>query len=251
MVESACKGKYGVYTASNIKSDLKVKIFCPAKKKKVFYIEYTIKDSVVVHNDAAELYWCFLENDTYETILDYQLKVHLPKEDKNVMVWSHGPASGYCNIDDYKTVSLKDTNINPYEFETIRIMFNKSLVTEATKESKVNGKDYIVKYENAMANSEISSDEKKKIEIENKLSEAFIELDKNQSIYWYNRASELLQEYNCDEAQKQKYQIKLEERKEAVNQNWKESVEWEYNFMINYNSISQYRIKSLISKIDE
>lgn len=81
------------------------------------------------------------------------------------MVWSHGPASGYCNIDDYKTVSLKDTNINPYEFETIRIMFNKSLVTEATKESKVNGKDYIVKYENAMANSEISSDEKKKIEI--------------------------------------------------------------------------------------
>ena len=250
-VESASKGKYGVYTVSESKSNLSVKIFCPAKKKKVFYIEYKIKDAVVVHNDVAELYWCFLENNTYETILDYQLKVHLPQEDKDVMVWAHGPASGYCNIDDYKTLSLKDTNINPYKFETIRIMFDKALVPEATKMSNINGKEYIIQYENAMADSENSSDEKKKIEIENQLSEAFIKLDESPTIYWYNKASELLQKYTWDEVQKQKYQVELEKSKESVNQDWKETVEWEYSYMVKYNSISQYRIKSLIAKIDE
>ncbi len=250
-VKSASKGKYGVYTITNEYRDTKVKIYCPAKKKKVFYIEYTIKDAVVVHNDIAELYWCFLENNTYETIFDYQLKVHLPQEDKNVMVWSHGPASGYCNIDDYQTLSLKDTNISPYKFETIRIMFDKSLVAEATKKSNVSGKDYIIQYENAMADPETSSDEKKKIEIENQLSDVFIKLDEEQTIYYYNRASELLQKYTWDEIQKQKYQIELEESKEAVNQNWKESVEEKYNFIIKYNSISEYEIKSLISEIDK
>lgn len=250
-VEQASKGKYGVYTVLNSKRNLKVKIYCPAKKKKVFYIEYTIKNAVVVHNDIAELYWCFLENNTKETIFDYQLRVHLPQEDENVMVWSHGPASGYCNIDDYKTVSLKDTNINPYKYETIRIMFNKSLVTESIKTSNVNGKDYIIKYENAMADSENSSEEKKKIEIENQLSAYFIKLDENPTIYLYNKASKLLQKYTWNEEQKQKYQIKLEEIKENVNQSWKESVEWEYDFMINYNSISQPRIEYLKAKIDE
>ena len=250
-VESASKGKYGVYTVSNGAYNTKVKIYCPAKKKKVFYIEYTIKDAVVIHNDIAELYWCFVENESSETILDYQLKVHLPREDKNVMVWSHGPASGYCNIDDYKTLSLKDTNIEPYKFETIRIMFDKSLVPEATKRSEVNGKEYIIQYENAMANPKTSSSEKNKIDIENQLSQAFVELDENPSIYWYNKAKELLEKLTWNDLLKKEYETNLKNLEDAVNQSWKEYVESEYDFMINYNSISQYRIKSLISKIDE
>lgn len=250
-VESASKGKYGVYTVDNGYRNTKIKIYCPARKKKVFYIEYTIKDAVVVHNDIAELYWCFVENESQETILDYQLKVHLPQEDKELMVWSHGPASGYCNIDDYQTLSLKDNNILPYKFETMRVMFNKSLVPEATKKSNVNGKEYIIKYEKAMEDPEKAIDENKKIDIENQLSEAFVKLNTNPSIYWYNSANKLLQKYTWDDEQKQKYQIELENSKEAVNQDWKESVEWEYNFMIKYNSISQYRIENLISKIDE
>lgn len=50
---------------------------------------------------------------------------------------------------------------------------------------------------------------------------------------------------------KKEYETNLKNLEDAVNQSWKEYVESEYDFMINYNSISQYRIKSLISKIDE
>ena len=66
-------------------------------------MEYTIKNAVVLHNDIAELYWCFLENTSSDTILDYKLKVHLPGEDNNVMVWSHGPSTEKSNIIDNKT----------------------------------------------------------------------------------------------------------------------------------------------------
>ena len=250
-VESASKGKYGVYTITNEYRNTKVTIYCPSKKKKVFFIEYTIKDAIVVHNDVAELYWSFLENKSDEKVLDYQLRVHLPKEDKNVMVWSHGPSSGYCNIDDYQTLSLKDTNVGAYKNETIRIMFDKTLVSDATKKSNVNGKDYIIKYENAMADPENSLEEKKRIDIENQLSDIFIGLDENPSMSSYNRAKKLLSEYTWDEEQKQNYQKQLEDCKESVNQAWKELVERWYNYIIDYNHINQGKINYLISLIDE
>lgn len=69
-------------------------------------MEYTIKNAVVLHNDIAELYWCFLENTSSDTILDYKLKVHFPGEDNNVMVWSHGPSTEKSNIIDNKTLSF-------------------------------------------------------------------------------------------------------------------------------------------------
>ena len=87
-VKSASKGKYGVYTVADKNSYSEVSIYCPSKKEKVLYLEYIIEDTVVVHNDVAELYWCFAENTSSETILDYQAIVHLPQEDTNVMVWS-------------------------------------------------------------------------------------------------------------------------------------------------------------------
>ena len=86
------------------------------------------------------------------------------------MVWSHGPSTGKSNIIDNKTLSLEDSNIKPYKYETIRIIFNKNLVPQAEKVSNVNAKDYILKYEKAMANPETASEESEKIEIENKLS---------------------------------------------------------------------------------
>lgn len=250
-VENASKGKYGVYTVTPSKYNSQVTIYCPSKKQKVFYLEYTIKDAVVIHNDIAELYWCFVENESSETILDYQAIVHLPQEDNKVMVWSHGPATGSCRIVNDKTLSLTDTNIAPYKSETLRVMFDKTLVPQATKISNVNGKEYIIQYENAMANPTTSKEETEKINIENQLSQAFIELDEKTDIYWYNKANELIQRITWDDILKQEYQKKLNSMKETVNQNWREYVEREYEVMLKYNNISQSRIQYLIRKIDE
>ena len=248
-VDSASNGKYGVYTVSNNKRSIEINVFCPSKKKKVIYREYVIHDAVVVHNDIAELYWCFLE--TNEKFLDYQLKVHLPKEDKNVMVWSHGPSSGYCTIDDYKTLSLKDSEVNENSYETIRIMFNKELVPNGTKKSNVDGKDYILQYENAVANPETALDEENKTEIENKLSQAFVELNKKATIYWYNIAQELIEKVKWDDSLKTEYEKKLEAFYEEANDDWKRSIEEEYNYMIQNKNFAEYKINSFISSIDK
>lgn len=92
-VSSASNGKYGVYTLDKLSSRMDFKIYCPSKKKKVFYMEYTIKDAVVIHNDVAELYWNLIGNDYREDIADFQAKVHLPGEDTDLRIWTHGPLS--------------------------------------------------------------------------------------------------------------------------------------------------------------
>lgn len=92
-VSSASNGKYGVYTLDKYSTEIDLKIYCPSKKKKVFYMEYTIKDAVVIHNDVAELYWNLIGNNYREDITDFQAKVHLPGEDNDLRVWIHGPLS--------------------------------------------------------------------------------------------------------------------------------------------------------------
>lgn len=250
-VETASNGKYGVYSIVETNSAVNITIYCPSKREKVLYIEYTIEDAIVVHNDVAELYWCFLENNDYEIIYDYKLIVHLPQEDNNVMVWSHGPETGYCNIEDYKTLTLEDTNINPYKYETIRIMFDKTLVPNATKLSNVNGKDNILKYENAMANSDTAQTEADRIYIENKLNDLLVDLDKEPYMFIYNNANELLEKINWDDNLKNQYKEKLNSYQETVNQKWKNSIDWKIESMIEFNTISQRSIDYLIDDINE
>lgn len=249
-VEEASKGKYGVYTVTENKQEVEITIYCPSKKEKVLYLEYTIEDAVIVHNDIAELYWCFLENND-EIIYDYKLVVHLPQEDNNVMVWSHGPDTGYCSIADYKTLTLEDTNIAHYKYETLRIMFDKTLVPRATKVSNVNGKEYILKYENAMADANTAKIETKKIYIENELNDLLIKIDENPDIFFYNNANELLEKITWDDILKNEYIKKLNSYKGTVNQDWKKSVESEIKSMIEFNNISQSSIDYLIDNIDE
>lgn len=250
-VNKASNGDYGFYTIDSYYYNPEVKIYCPSEKQKVIYLEYKIKDAIVVHNDIAELYWSFLENTYPEIIEDYQLVVHLPQEDNNVMVWSHGPATGRCSIVDNKTLSLVDKNVEQYKKETLRIMFDKSLVPQATKLSNVNGKDNIIKYENAVANPETSAEEKKRVSIENQLVREFSYLEKYPNIYYYNSVEELIQKITWDNTLRQNYQEKLDSFKDIVNQNWKESLESEYKNITKSNNLTQAKVNNFISLIDK
>lgn len=248
-VENAKKGKYGVYTLEKRASEYNISIYCPDKKKKVIYMEYTINNAVVVHNDIAELYWCFAE--TKEFLEDYKLVVHLPMEDENMMIWSHGSLSGVCNIINNKTVSLIDSNIKSNKYETLRIMFDKNLVPRCEKFSNVDGKEFILKYEKAMADPNLVKEENEKIDIENRLSREIVDLQKNPYITTYNRANELMEKFTWNDLLKKQYQNILDEYKEAVRQDWIKSMDSDYSFMLNYDSISQYRIDSLKREIDK
>lgn len=251
-VKKAFKGNYGVYTVTNKHFYSDIAIYCPSTKEKVLYIEYVIKNAVVVHNDVAELYWCFVENESSEAILDYKLIVHLPQKDKNVMVWSHGPSTGNCSIIDYQALSLTDTNIAPRQYETLRIMFNKDLVPYAEKKSNVNGKKYIIQYETSMADEDVASKLSKQLEVENKIGETFLRLEEHPSILYYNEAIELLNKLTWNDSLKKEYQKKLNNFKQVVNENWKKSLNSSYSLMINHDfNFTQRGIDSFIKEINE
>lgn len=251
-VESASNGKYGVYTTENYKGEYDFKIYCPSKKKKVFCMEYKIYDVVVVHNDVAELYWNVLGDNYREDITDFQVRVHLPGPDDDLRVWTHGPLSGNNKIIDNKTVLFTDRNVDAYNAETIRIIFDKKLVPNGTKKSNVNAKEHILKYEEEMANAANYERAQEKYNVVNKASQYVLDLEEYPSIYNYNLALKQVNKIT-DDFIKTEYLQRIEKMKNEVNQKWKKDIQDDINYMrkYNYRYLSEYRLENLEEEIDK
>lgn len=228
---NASTGDYGVYKLTTSSYGADFKIFCKSTKNKVFYMEYTIKDAVVIHNDVAELYWNVMGSDYEEKIADFQVLIHLPKEDSDVRIWTHGPLTGVNSIVNKKTLSFKDTNVKPYKAETVRIMFDKNLVPNGTKKSGVNGKEYILKYEASQADAANAEREKAKLEKINEASSAVIELKESPSMYAYNTALKCVMALPNTSTEKQDLLNQIYALKETVNNEWKNKIEARISYL--------------------
>ena len=228
---NASTGDYGVYKLTTSSRGADFKVFCKSTKNKVFYMEYTIKDVVVIHNDVAELYWNVMGSDYEEKIADFQVLIHLPKEDSDVRIWTHGPLTGVNSIVNKKTLSFKDTNVKPYKAETVRIMFDKNLVSNGTKKSGVNGKEYILKYEASQADAANAEREKAKLEKINEASSAVIELKESPSMYAYNTALKCVMALPDTSTEKQDLLNQIYALKETVNNEWKNKIEARISYL--------------------
>ena len=251
-VESASNGKYGVYTVEDYSYESDFKIYCPSNKNKVFCMEYTIKDAVVIHNDVAELYWNVIGNNYRERISDFQVRVHLPGEDSDLRVWTHGPLTGSNKILDNKTVLFTDSDVKAYKAETIRIMFNKDLVPYGNKISGVNGREYILKYEQEMANSanyERAQEEYNKI---NKANQAVLDLEESPSMYRYNWALEYVEKIK-DKTTQNELLKRIDAQKATVNKIWKEEIDSTIERLrrYNYKYLNESNFKYLEEDINE
>ena len=224
-VNRASNGKYGVYELTQKTYGTDFKIYCPDNKNKVICIEYTITDAVVVHNDVAELYWNVLGERFEEDVQDFQVLIHLPGEDSDVRIWSHGPLTGENKILNSETLYFADTNVDSYTPETVRVMFDKELVPLATKKSNVDGRENILRYEQMMADTANRERENAKLELENKASQAVLELEQDPEIYYYNYALELVNQLDEQSEQKQNFLDRIEKTKDLVNENWKQHLQ--------------------------
>lgn len=247
-VKEASNGKYGVYTLDTSSYEADFKIYCPSKKKKVFYMEYTITDAVVIHNDVAELYWNVIGSNYREKINDFQLVLHLPGEDNDLRVWTHGPLTGINKILNNKTVSFQDRNVSSYEAETIRVMFNKNLVPNGTKKSGVNGKENILKYEQNMANTANYEREQQKYDDINTANQAVMDLEEYPTMYRYKRAIKCTEKIT-DINMKSEFNSRIQKLKNEVNNDWKRSIESEIN-RTNRN-LTRSNVKRLKENIEE
>lgn len=208
---------------------------------------------MAVHNDVAEMYWNVLGDGFEETISDFQVKIHLPGEDGDVRIWSHGPLTGENKIIDSKTLFFQDKNVDNYTAETIRIMLNKNLVPAATKKSNVDGRENILKYETMMADTANRERENAKLELENEASQAVLDLEEDPRMYMYNRALELVNELDETSESKQDFLNRIEKTKNLVNEDWKETLEYRLESLTDYNYslLNRDRLDDFIEEINE
>ena len=95
----ASNGDSGVYTINytSYGYGYSLRLYNPSSMNQAFYLEYTVDDVVVIHNDYAEVLWNFL-GEWQESIKDFQITVHLPGSSDEIRVWSHGALNGENKI---------------------------------------------------------------------------------------------------------------------------------------------------------
>ena len=150
-VRYADNGTAALYTYSSFMDEVTLKLFNPSSLGEIFYIEYTVTDVVVVHNDVAELAWNALGNGYRENIGDYEVKVVLPNSDSDYRVWLHGPLNGEIERTSNNEAIGTFNFLGAYNPVSVRLIFNKDLVPNATKTSGLTAKDAIINYQTGLS----------------------------------------------------------------------------------------------------
>lgn len=152
LVNSAEKGDYGVYTKTTNSEGIEILSYQPSVYKRASLVTYTLKDLVVVHNDIAELAHDFIGTDYQEDISNLIIRINLPSSSKELRIFSHGPLNGKNRIIDNKSVEITYETLDKENAVDGRVVFDKSIVPNATKKSNVDGLGKILEVEKERAN---------------------------------------------------------------------------------------------------
>lgn len=152
LVNSAEKGDYGVYTKTTNSEGIEILSYQPSVYKRASLVTYTLKDLVVVHNDIAEIAHDFIGTDYQEDISNLIIRINLPSSSKELRIFSHGPLNGKNRIIDDKSVEITYETLDKENAVDGRVVFDKSIVPNATKKSNVDGLGKILEVEKERAN---------------------------------------------------------------------------------------------------
>ena len=145
-------GDFGVYTKDVSSNGETYLIYLPDNKNQAFYIKYTLKNIVVVHNDIAEIYWNAIGNSLRESIGELVITVNFPNNTDTLRVWAHGPLNGVVKNVDNKTLNASATYVYSYQSVDIRAAFDKNVVPYSNKLTNVDALEKIINYEENLAN---------------------------------------------------------------------------------------------------
>ena len=150
----ATAGTYGMYELTKSEDQIKVKTYMPSSYASVFYLEYTVKNVAVIHNDVAEINWNLLGNSYEENINDFKTRITLPKDDSDLRVWLKGSEKTLNGV-------IKKTNdhqadvsfdfLGAYNPVTVRLMFNKDQIPYSYKRTGTDAKEKILEVEKEYA----------------------------------------------------------------------------------------------------
>lgn len=150
------------YELSNINDGISIKMYNETiDNSTYFYIEYTLSNVVVIHNDIAEIYYNFIGDMFTDNINKYKLRLLLPTStNEQIRLWAHGPLNG--NVKFIKDESsnlyyggyLEINDLNPNTPVDMRMTFPKELIMvelPSQKKTNIDALDKILKVEQERA----------------------------------------------------------------------------------------------------
>lgn len=251
-VSSANKGDFGKYVINDYINGFGYKMFLPSKNDKAFYIEYTIKNICVKHNDVGEIWWKIFDKNEMDEDIDYfDISITFNDND-SLRVWAHGPLNGtvekignnklHAYITDFKGNS---DNLS------FRAVFNKNIIKDSNKLSNIDALNKILEYEENSAN-EANYERMLYINgIKKKFEEEIVSCQKNPNRYCYETLVDYLKTINDNEYAKE-YLTVLNEIKtnymklELISARYKLDYYKEHPTYDNY-----YETYSFIDELDE
>ncbi len=151
--DHAEKGDYGYYTVDLEEYGDKYTIYLPSNKNEAFYLNYTIENFAVLHNDIGELWWKrFDRANNTESIGYLRIKIKFPNNSKEFRVWIHGPLNGTVKKVSNNVLLAEITDFNAYTDISVRSTFDRKVISESIKKSDINALDKILAYEQDKAN---------------------------------------------------------------------------------------------------
>lgn len=190
-VNSASSGDYGKYTITNNSRGYNIRIYNPDRKGNAFYLEYTIKNIGIVHNDVAEIGWNLFD-ELSESVGNLVVTIHIPNNKTDLRVWAHGPLYGESKIINKQTLELTISNFDAYTKIDTRFTFDKEVLSESTKITNVDALDKIIKVETEIADEANQKREEYYKMLESEAKEAVVLAEKELTRETYNNALSLV-----------------------------------------------------------
>ena len=209
-VDSADKGDYGVYVENYESSGYSYLIYLPSDEEKAFYIEYTITNLAILHNDIGELGWNIFSDELSESIGNLKITVNFPNNQNEFRVWAHGPLNGVVTKEGQTKLVASVSGLRAYAALDVRATFDKSVIPYSYKTTDVTALNKILAYEENAANQANYERKQKDLERQKEALEEINYCYNYLERYCYNDAVSLVKNI-LDEDVKAEYTRMLEE----------------------------------------
>jgi hypothetical protein len=106
-----------------------------SNERKLFLLEYQLKNVATLYNDTAEFYWKFFDESNTSPIGHVKIEVELPEKitKEELKVFGHGPLDGKVSIQEDGKIVYEVFGLSAREMVEARILFPTSMIPDGSK----------------------------------------------------------------------------------------------------------------------
>ncbi|HBY57373.1 MAG TPA: hypothetical protein DEG96_05870 [Candidatus Atribacteria bacterium] len=108
-----------------------------SNERKLFLLEYQLKNVTTLYNDTAEFYWKFFDESNTSPISHIKIEIELPSaatvSPEELKVFGHGPLDGKVSIQEDGKIVYEVFGLSSGEMVEARILFPTSMIPDSSK----------------------------------------------------------------------------------------------------------------------